>query len=137
MSICLTGACTGRLHIAWYAKLPDSISSKTAATFRAVSLNPILRPRVPKPIFSGCGALQNRSGTCLDASGLFFAKKLRVEMVKPLYKRCDPNILGFQTFLNGSFASLLGRIHFRKTHPNKTSVSNMWIYGPHEIWHCF
>ena len=45
-------------------------------------------PRSLKSIFSGPGALQNKS----DASVLLFASNLRVEMVKTLCNRPDPNI---------------------------------------------
>jgi len=51
----------------------------------------VFRPRVPKPYFLAV-ALQNRSGTSSNASGLFFARICMLEMVKPVYNRSDPNI---------------------------------------------
>ena len=36
----------------------------------------MFRPQVPEPYFSGPGALQNRSGTCLNASGVGISKTI-------------------------------------------------------------
>jgi len=59
---------------------------------------------------------------CLNASGVFVASKLHMEMVEIMGNRSDPNILGFYNFGN-SFASPSGKIHFRKTHPKREMKS--------------
>ena len=43
-----------------------------------------LDPRVPKILLSGPGVLQNEAGTCLNASGLFFASNLHAEIVRTI-----------------------------------------------------
>ena len=65
-------------------------------------------------MFSGPGALQNRSGTCLNASGVFFASNLHVEMSKTIAQAMRSKHFWIFTMFGGSLASPLGRIHVRK-----------------------
>ena len=70
----LWGAC-------WDCNMAQGVRT---AKFRADPLNPISPPRVPKPSFSGPGALQNLSGTSVNASGVLRASNSHVEMVETI-----------------------------------------------------
>ena len=64
--------------------------------------------------------LQNKSGTCLDACGMFFHRICMWKWLKPLYTRWDPNNLGFETSLVVLLPALRRRAQhlFEKNAPN-------------------
>jgi len=75
----------------------------------------------PENLCSGSGTLQGRSGMCLDASGLFLASNLHVDMLNAIVKSIESTHLGILNIWGGSFASPSGRTHFRKSTP-KTQI---------------
>jgi len=65
----------------WYPSLNSCAA--WPAKFRAESLNPIFRPRVPKPYFP-TPSLLKQVGDMFHASGVFFASKLNKELVRSI-----------------------------------------------------
>ena len=72
------------------------------------------------------GALQNRSGTCLNASGLFFASNLHVQMGKTIRQSIRSELFGIFTILGvlspaprgNTFAKKRTQNEKRKSHKN-------------------
>ena len=67
----------------------------------------------PQTLVSGPGALQNRSRTRLNASGVFLASNLQLETVKIMVKSTESKHVVIVNILGDCFASISGRTHFR------------------------
>ena len=68
-------------------------------------------------------SLQKRSGTCLNASGMFFAWNLHMEMGKTIGQSIRSEHFGILQF-GEFFCQPFGEIHFRKTDPKRKSKSS-------------
>jgi len=69
--------------------------------------------------FPGPGTLQKRSGTCLNASGVFFASNLHLEMGHIIGQSIRSKHLGIFTFWGVLLPALRGEHIFEKMHPNR------------------
>ena len=68
----------------------------------------------PSTLFSDPGALQNRSGMCLNACVVFVSSNVHAGMLKIIVKSIEPSIWGFSTFVEVRLPALRGEHLFEK-----------------------
>jgi len=89
------------------------------AKLRAVPLNPIFRPRFPKPCFPGPRPFKTGRGHIEMHLGCFLHRICIWKCAKPLHKRTNPNIWGFLTLWEIILPAPRGEHIFEKRTQNK------------------
>ena len=96
-------------------------------------LNPIFRPRVPKPSFPAPGPFKTSQSCVLNASGVFSPSNLHVEMGRTIVQPIRSKHLEIFTIFENSFASPSGKTHFRKAHTKRKCDHRVGEFSPPTI----